>query len=131
MAQFEIEGIDDLLKDLSMLDVERLAPIMLEESVPILEEAVVKRASRHHDSGDMVESIKKSGAERNQIGYYICVRPTGRDKKGVRNMEKMAALEYGVDGKQGATPVLTPAVNAAEEKVLEKMQEVFDRETEA
>ena len=66
---------------------------------------------------------------RNQRGYYISVRPTGKDKKGVRNMEKMAALEFGVDGKQAATPVLTPAVNDAEGKVLDKMQEVFDRET--
>lgn len=130
MAQFEIEGIDNLLKDLDMLDAERIAPIMLEESVPILKEAVVKRASRHKDSGDMVASIKTTGAERKQLGYYICVRPTGRDKKGVRNMEKLAALEYGVDGKQGATPILTPAVNEAEGKVLEKMQEVFERETD-
>lgn len=63
------------------------------------------------------------------MGYYICVRPTGKDKDGVRNMEKMAALEYGVGGRQAATPVLTPAVHAAEDPVLKKMQEVFDRET--
>lgn len=131
MAQFEIEGIDNLLKDLDILDAEKLAPIMLEEAVPILKESVVKRASGHKDSGDMAASIKATGAQRNQIGYYICVRPTGVDKKGVRNMEKMAALEYGVDGRQGATPVLTPAVNEAEGKVLDKMQEVFDRETKA
>ena len=43
-------------------------------------------------------------------------------------MEKMAAWEYGVDGKQRATPVLTPAVNEVEVQVLMKMQEVFDRE---
>ncbi len=129
MARFELEGIDDLMKDLNMLDAERIAPIMLEEAVPILKESVVKRAASHKDTGDMAASIKKSKAMRNQRGYYISVRPTGKDKKGVRNMEKMAALEFGVDGKQAATPVLTPAVNDAEGKVLDKMQEVFDRET--
>ena len=129
MAQFEVEGIDDLMKELSSLDAERLAPVMLEEAVPILKDAVVKGASAHKDTGAMVNSIKQSGASRNQMGYYICVRPTGKDKDGVRNMEKMAALEYGVGGRQAATPVLTPAVHAAEEPVLKKMQEVFDRET--
>lgn len=129
MAQFELEGIDDLMKDLDLLDTERIAPMMLEESAPILEEAVTKKASAHKDTGDMVNSIKKTKAGRNQTRYYIAVRPTGKDRKGVRNMEKMAALEYGVDGKQPATPVLTPAVHEAEAPVLEKMQEVFDRET--
>ena len=129
MAQFEVEGIDDLMKEISSLDAERLAPVMLEEAVPILKDAVVKGASAHKDTGAMVDSIKPSGASRNQKGYYICVRPTGKDKDGVRNMEKMAALEYGVGGRQAATPVLTPAVHAAEEPVLKKMQEVFDRET--
>lgn len=129
MARFEIEGIDDLMKELSMLDAEKLAPVMLEESVPILEKEVASRASSHKKTGAMAGSIKPTGAMRNQMGYYICVRPTGKDEKGVRNMEKMAALEYGVSGRQAATPVLTPAVHAAEEPVLKKMQEVFDRET--
>ncbi len=129
MAQFEIEGIDNLMKDLSMMEVKRIAPIMLEEAVPILENEVVKRASAHKDTGAMVGSIKPTGAMRSQMGYYICVRPTGKDGKGVRNMEKMAYLEFGVEGGQAATPVLTPAVHAAEEPVLKKMQEVFDRET--
>ncbi len=40
MAQFEVEGIDDLMKELSSLDAEKLAPVMLEEAVPILKDAV-------------------------------------------------------------------------------------------
>ena len=40
MAQFKLEGIDDLMKDLDLLDTERIAPMMLEESAPILEEAI-------------------------------------------------------------------------------------------
>ena len=122
MARFDVEGIDDLMKELDYLDAEKLAPKILEESVK-------KYASRHKQTGDMQRSIKSTGAQRNQAGYYICVRPTGKDRKGVRNMEKLAALEYGVDGRQAATPVLTPAVHEAEPKVVKKMQEVFDRES--
>lgn len=125
---FEVQGIDDLMRELDSLDAERIAPIILQETVPILEEKVKKHAMKHKDKGDLVNSVKKTGANRNQKGYYICVRPTGKDRKGVRNMEKLAALEYGVDGKQAATPVLTPAVNEAEIPVLKKMQEVFNRE---
>lgn len=125
---FEVQGIDDLMRELDSLDAERIAPIILQETVPILEEKVKKHAMKHKDKGDLVNSVKKTGANRNQKGYYICVRPTGKDRKGVRNMEKLAALEYGVDGKQAATPVLTPAVNEAEIPVLKKMQEVFGRE---
>ena len=94
----------------------------------VIEKSVKKHAVKHEDTGDLIESVKKTGAQRNQNGYYICVRPTGKDRKGVRNMEKMAALEYGVDGKQPATPVLTPAVKEVEVQVLMKMQEVFNRE---
>ncbi len=128
MARFDFEGVDDLMKELDMMQVERIAPIMLEEAVPILESTVRRKAAVHKVSGEMLRSIKKSKADRTQTGYYICVRPTGKDAKGVRNMEKMAYMEYGT-GKQKATPVLTPAVNEAEERVTGKMQEVFDRET--
>lgn len=126
---FEINGIDDMMQSLRYLDAERLAPAMLKEAVPIVKAAVVKRASMHRRTGAMVSSIKETKVTRNQYGYYICVRPTGKDEKGVRNMEKMAVLEYG-SGRQAATPVLVPAVRESEEKVLEKMQEVFDREVD-
>ena len=129
MAKFDIYGIDDLMKDLSQIDVDRIAPKMLEESVPILEKAVKAEAAKHKDTGAMEESIKATGADINAKGHYICVRPTGRDEKGVRNMEKMAVLEYG-SSRQTATPVLVPAVRESEDKVLKKMQEVFDREVD-
>lgn len=128
MARFEIEGIDELMKDLSTLDAEKLAPAMLGEAAPILKGTVVSAAASHRDTGEMVASIKETKVRRNQSGYYISVRPTGKDGKGVRNMEKMAALEYGVGGRQAATPVLTSSVHSAEEPVVQKMQEVFDRE---
>lgn len=127
MARFEVEGIDDLMKDLDSLKVDRLAPLMLEEAVPILKKAVVWRAQAHWETGDMVRSIKPTKPKRNAIGYYIAVRPTGKDKKGVRNMEKMAYLEFGTS-RQVPRPCLSAAVRDAEDQVVEKMQEVFNRE---
>lgn len=129
MAKFDIFGMDDFKKELSQLDIDRIAPKMLEESVEILTKEVKAEASKHHDTGAMEESIKATGANVNAKGYYICVRPTGKDEKGVRNMEKMVYMEYGTQ-KQNPTPVLSPAVRRAEEPVTEKMQEVFNREVE-
>lgn len=131
MAQFDIHGFDDLMAELDSLgNFEEIAPKMLEEAVPILEKEVIRQAEKHWDSGDMVRSIKRTGASVfKNGGYYACVRPTGKDKKGVRNMEKMAWLEYGVKGRSGV-PILTKAVLNVEQKVLDKMQEVYDREVD-
>lgn len=129
MAKFDIYGINDFMKEISQIDLDRIAPKMLEESAPILEKSVRAEAAKHRDTGAMEESIEATGASVNARGYYICVRPTGRDEKGVRNMEKMAYMEYGTS-KQKATPVLSPAVRKAEDPVTGKMQEVFNREAD-
>lgn len=124
---FEVQGIDDLMKDLEAIDIERIAPIMLEEAVPILSKSIIRRASIHKATGEMLRSIKPTKPKRNAIGYYIAVRPTGKDQKGVRNMEKLIYLEFGTH-RQKAQPVLTPAVKEAETSAVKKMQEVFERE---
>lgn len=129
MAKFDIYGIDDFMREISQIDIDRIAPKMLEESVPILEKSVRAESAKHRDTGAMEESIKATEANINARGHYICVRPTGRDEKGVRNMEKMVYMEYGTS-KQAATPVLSPAVRKAEDPVTEKMQEVFNREVD-
>lgn len=130
MANFSMTGLDDLISDIDAITMERLAPIMLEEASPILKREVMSRANAHRDSGHMADSIKATKANRTGDGYSIVVRPTGKDSKtGVRNMEKMAYLEYGTS-KQAATPVISPAVRASENEVVEKMQEVFNREVD-
>lgn len=127
MANFSVEGLDDLMKDLGSLDIDRIAPVMLEEAAPILERNVKNRASVHKETGEMQKSIKSTKSKRTGDGYSIAVRPTGKDKKGVRNMEKACYLEFGTS-KQGATPVISLAVRESEDLVAGKMQEVFDRE---
>ena len=128
MGKFDFEVPTDFLKQLGKLaDVDRIAPKMLNEALPILERNVKAEVSKHVVSGDLLKSIKMSKAKKNKYGYYASVRPTGTDKKGVRNMEKMVYLEYGTS-KQSPAPTLTKAIKDSEKAVLDKMQEVFDRE---
>ena len=109
---------------------DELAKGILMAGVPILKRAVVKHASFHRRTGEMVNSIRETSPKKNNIGWYSVVRPTGKDSKGMRNMEKMAYLEYGAATHgQPSTPVIAPAVNESEKAVLEAMQEEFDRRT--
>ena len=129
MGKFDFEISPEFLKALGRLaDVDRIAPKMIDEAIPILLENVKSETSQHKRTGDMYKSIKKTKAGKSSKGgYYAMVRPTGKDSKGIRNMEKMAYLEYGTS-KQLATPVLTKALNDSEPAVLNKMREVFERE---
>ena len=128
MGKFDFNIPDDFIKQLGKLaDVDRIAPQMIDEAIPILERNVKQESVKHKVSGDMYKSIKATKTGKNKYGYYAAVRPTGSDSKGVRNMEKMVYLEYGTSA-QPATPVLTKAIKDSENAVMEKMQEVFDRE---
>lgn len=130
MAGFEVTGLDDLIEDLNSLDLDRIAPLMLEAATPTLENAVQKHAAVHHVSGDMQSSMKASKPKKTGDGHSVAVRPTGTDRHGVRNVDKAAYVEFGTS-KQKASPFLSPAVNESEEEVCRVMQEVFEREVNA
>ncbi len=129
MAQFNVRGMDEFASALERLGrIHEIAPKMLEEAAPILEREVIRQATPHWVSGDMVKSIKRTKVRSGKTGgYSICVRPTGKDRKGVRNMEKAAYLEFGKKGRP-AVPIITTAVLNATPEVMEKMREVFNRE---
>lgn len=129
MASLDLVGFDSLLKDLSLLDFDRIAPDMVKAGAPILEENLLRRSYDHEDTGDMARSIKPTDVKKyGAAGYRVTVRPTGKDKKGVRNMEKMCYLEYGT-AHQSASPVISPAVAESEEPVTEAMWNVFNEKT--
>lgn len=56
------------------------------------------------------------------------VTADGVDRKGVRNNEKLAYLNYGTT-KQQARPVIAKAIDEAEPECLKVMQEKFDEVT--
>ena len=129
MGRFDFNISADFIKQLGKLaDVERIAPKMIDEAIPILEANVKSEVSKHVASGDLLKSIKITKANKTKKGgYFASVRPTGTDKKGVRNMEKMVYLEYGTK-KQKPRPILIKALKDSESAVYDKMQEVFNRE---
>lgn len=132
MAQFDFTIPADFVKKLGrMADIERVAPKMIDEAIPILERNVKQEVARHTRTGDLYRSIKTTKAKMAKDGSFSAsVQPTGTDSKGVRNMEKLVYLEYGTK-KQQATPVLTKAIKDSKPAVMQKMQEVFEREVVA
>ena len=131
MGKFDFEIPTAFIRQLGKLeDVDRVAPIMINEAMPILERNLKTELSRHKKTSNMLDSVKKTKAGKVKGGgYFATVRPTGLDSKGVRNMEKLAWLEYGTS-KQTPTPILTKAINDSDAPVLDKMQEVFEREAQ-
>lgn len=126
VAKFDIDFPDELVRQLEKLEnFDEIAEAMLTEAEPILREEITAEASTHKDFGDMVDSIT-SQIKKNAIGWFLTTYPRGKDRKGVRNMDKMMYIEYGTKD-QPADPILSRAVRKAEPKVLKKMQEVFDR----
>lgn len=129
MGKFSFNIPDDFIKQLGKLsDIDSIAPQMIDEAMPILAENLKSELAKHKRTGDMLDSVKKTKAGKTKNGgYFAVVRPTGKDRKGVRNMEKLAHAEYGTK-KQPPTPILTKAIKDSEKAVLSKMQEVFERE---
>ena len=109
-------GLNDFIRDLTSLDVAGMTTDMIKAAEPIMMEAVKSEAEKHIDTGEMARSVRSTGVKERGGGKYLVVRPTGRDNKGVRNMEKMAYLEYGTS-KQAAKPIILPAVKKSEAKV--------------
>lgn len=130
VGKFDFDIPVEWFKQVGRLEeVDKYAPQMINEAVPILVANIKSEMSKHRRTGDMVNSVKvnKAGKRNKNGNYYAWVGPTGTDSKGVRNMEKLAHAEYGTK-KQPPTPILTKALKDSEKAVLDKMQEVFTRE---
>ena len=128
MAKFSFQISDDLTRQLNALgNVDEIAPKMIKAGLPIVENELTKRSAAHKETGEMIASIKAIKPKKTNSGHIGIVRPTGTDSKGVRNMEKMAYLEYGTS-RQKSTPVIAPTIAATENQVHEAMQQKFNEE---
>lgn len=137
MGKFDFTVSDDFLKTLGKLsDIDKVAPQMINEALPTCSEYLkrgIESADHPYSKGQMVKSIKESKATQERNGSWKGVtRPTGKDSKGVRNMEKLAYYEYGTShhGKthQKARPIMDRIKNDASLPAQDKMAEVFKRE---
>lgn len=130
MAKVEFDFPSDLMNQLQRAgNMDYLAKKMITAAIPTLERNVKKECASHRRTGSMVNSVKatKVAKYKNGSGYYAVVRPTGKDEKGVRNMEKLAHAELGTSH-QAATPILSKAVAESEDEVNEIMQRVYNLE---
>ena len=126
-------GFDEFARELEELgNVDDYAPALLNAAAPILEQGlrdrVRREANRGYATGDLAESVKAKKPGKNEYGHYVAVTAEGKDRKGVRNNEKLAYLNYGTT-KQQARPVISGAIRDAEDDCLEAMQEKFNEVT--
>lgn len=152
MAGLDINFGEDFLKDLFETDSEALCKEMLNESAPLLEESVkseLKARIQHEGESELVDSIKANKAKktRNDSAFIVNVSPKGYSKvkiyrdnrtkgteKKVRKYQVSNALkaiwkEYGIPGRQVASPFFEPASRKAEKRIVSQMQEVYERKT--
>lgn len=130
MATLDYAIPDELMDEFKKLgtNAEEIVLKMLNGAIPILETHVKEELEKHRISGDLLRSIKIIKAKQAKAGGYAAsVEPSGTDRKGVRNVEKMLYLEYGTS-RQPATPVLAKAIKDSEGEVLTTMQAIFDKE---
>lgn len=130
---FQTMGFDELEKELEQLgDIDDIAPAMLEAAAPILKEElqsqVQQAADKGYAQGDLAGSIKANKPGENHLWHYVSVTAKGKDRKGIRNNEKLAYLNYGTS-KQNARPVISKAMKNSEKKCLDAMQDIFNEVT--
>ncbi len=130
---FQTMDFDEFAKELEELgDVDRYAPALLNAAAPVLEKElrseVKQEANRGYATGDLADAIEAKKPGKNEYGHYVMVTAEGKDRKGVRNNEKLAYLNYGTS-KQQARPVIATAIKNAEGECLEVMQETFNEVT--
>lgn len=131
MARCELQGFDDFTKAMNKLgsEVGNITKKALDRASPELDEAlrqcIRSEANKGYATGELEHSIIRTKSKQNAYGYFVAVMPTGTDKKGLRNGEKMAYLEYGTS-RQEAHPVMQKAIRKAEPKCLKTIDEVFE-----
>lgn len=131
---FEVMDFSGLERELSALgNLDEVAPKMLKAASPFLVknlgQQIKEKADKGYATGDLERSITANTPRKNKWGYYVSVTAAGKDRKGMRNNEKLAYLNYGTV-KQAARPVIATAIKDSENSCIKAMQETFDQETE-
>ena len=126
MAGFEFDFPDDILGDVSSM-IDDVAPAMINEALPIYENAIKNELEPHRDTGALIASIRCKKAKKTSTDAYVgYLTAVGEKEDGFRNYQKALAIEYG-NSHEAARPFMQSAANSSEKSVLDKMQEVFDR----
>lgn len=144
MAQMSIDLDKEFFNELKKHeDISKIADKMVAEASPIVVKALKIEIGKHKRTDELASSVKATKPKRNKNDdSYVVVRPTGKSlsaisdsrktykrKTAVRNMEKLASLEFGNSQGQKPTPVIEQATAKAESDVIAKMTEVYEKET--
>ncbi|HCT91095.1 MAG TPA: hypothetical protein DF613_06920 [Lachnospiraceae bacterium] len=142
MARAKLTGFEDLERFLGKLEEPRkMAVKAVDAAAPLAEKRlkaeITKAANRKdargkpYSTGELAASVGRTKTGENELGIYSVVLPMGTDKRGLRNVEKLAYLEYGVKSKgQAPHPVRQRTVNAVEAKCQRVMEETVYREVD-
>lgn len=144
MGSFSLDFPSDFQKIIEdQANMDRIAPKILDETLPIAEAAMKNALQDHNDTGDLLKSIqsKKKSNSNGHFGYVTAIgtakgktynrKQRNRTKQEpYRNYQKLLALEYGTS-KQNATPFLDKAISDCEDKVIEQAQKVIENEVDS
>lgn len=136
MAEFSFSIPQEITQQLSkhLSKIDDVAPKMLEEAAPLVVSALQSKV--HKRTGKLSNGIKAKKAKKSKNGAWIIPivfsgKENRKKKDGtsieVPNVVKAMVEEFG-SSKQPAKPFIRPAVAESEDKVLEKMREVYNRE---
>lgn len=145
---FNIEFPDDFLSDLLDTDFSEIAEEALAEAAPIVESSMktsLRRVISHDGESELSNSIRASKPKEARTDAWIVnVGPSGQSKTKtyhdqknkkrkypVSNVLKAIWLEHGIPGQQAPKPFIQSAVNDAQEKVLKKIQDIYDKKVGA
>ena len=131
----EVNGMLDVLKKLDKLSdrsqVEGIAKKAVAAAEPINEaamrSAIASSEYGPYSTGEVSASVSSTDVTVNEWGVYAVAKPGGRDRKGVRNGERAAYLEYGTS-RMPARPWRARAVAAATGPCVEVMKGIVESE---
>lgn len=144
MAELSFDFDEEFYKKLEKLEnSETITEKMVNEARPIVVAEMKNELGKYKRTSELVNSVKPSKTKRKVNGTtQTVIRPTGKSTsvianngkrytrtESVRNMEKLASLEFGNSRGEKPTPVIEKVVEGTKEKVFNKMVEVFERET--
>lgn len=138
MAEFVIQGLDGLMKDLRSFEAmpdyvkDNILNAQADALIPEIQER--GRAYGVEDTGEMLRKIKKSKIRENRYCRYITVAPRGtrtrKTKNGkvqrIKNAEIAFYQNFGTR-KQKALPFWTDTVEISAQTVFKAGEEVFEQ----
>ena len=134
MAQFTYYPDQEFLKQLNKLADEKLIERVLKAGggamVPVLKANI--RSVVKNGTGDLEKSVKVSKVKTDKDGNKcVYILPTGKDRNGIRNMTKLAYIEYGVRKYNRAPkPIILKAIKDATPDAERAMQKKIEELTQ-